>query len=50
MPMEDNYAHSEVWCTGQPATEEYVKPSKQVRKLFRAVLSQRIMIEIAATA
>jgi hypothetical protein len=49
VPMHDNYAHSEVWCSGQPATAEYVKPSKQVRKLFRTALSQRIVVEIAAT-
>lgn len=49
VPMEDNYAHSEVWCDGRPATGEYVRPSKQLRKLFRAALSQRIVIEIAAT-
>lgn len=49
IPLEDNYAHSEVWCDTIPACGEYVKPSKQVRKLFRAVLSQRVVVEIVAT-
>lgn len=49
VPMEDNYAHSEVWCDRIPLTGEYVRPSKPMSKLFRAVLSQRVVIEIAAT-
>jgi hypothetical protein len=49
VPREDNYAHSEVWCDSLPATGKYVMPNKQVKKLFRASLSQRIVIEIAAT-
>jgi len=48
-PVEDNYAHSEVWCDRLPTTGQYVEPSPQVKKLFRAVLSQRITIEIVAT-
>jgi hypothetical protein len=49
-PLEDNYAHSEVWCDSLPPTGRYVKPSKGTRKLFRAVLSQRVVVEIVATA
>jgi len=49
VPMEDNYAHSEVWCDKIPATGEYVTPSKSLRKLFRTILSQRVVIEIVAT-
>jgi hypothetical protein len=48
VPMEDNYAHSEVWCDTVPATGGYVKPSSGIRKLFRAVLSQRVVVEIVA--
>lgn len=48
-PLEDNYAHSVVWCDRLPGTNLYVEPSPQVKKLFRAVLSQRVTIEIAAT-
>lgn len=50
VPMEDNFAHSEVWSDAIPATGGYVKPSKQTRKLFRALLSQRCVVEIIATA
>ena len=49
MPMEDNYAHSEVWSDKLPNTGAYVKPSSQIRKLFRAALAQRVVVEIAAT-
>jgi hypothetical protein len=48
VPMEDNYAHSEVWCDSIPATGGYVKPSSGTRKLFRTVLSQRVVVEIVA--
>lgn len=43
VPMEDNYAHSEVWCDSLPVTGSYIKPSSGIRKLFRTVLSQRIV-------
>jgi hypothetical protein len=49
VPMEDNFAHSEVWCDGIPETGAYVKPTTGMRKLFRTVLSQRIVVEIVAT-
>jgi len=49
VPMEDNFAHSEVWCDNVPPTGVYLKPSKSVRKLFRTLLSQRIVVEIVAT-
>ena len=49
VPMEDNYAHSEVWCDSIPATGGYIKPSAGTRKMFRTVLSQRIVVEIVAT-
>ena len=47
-PLEDNYSHSEVWTDRIPQTGQYVKPSSSVRKLFRAMLSQRVVVEIAA--
>lgn len=47
-PLEDNYAHSEVWCDRLPATGQYVKPSPSIRKLLRTMLSQRVIVEIAA--
>jgi hypothetical protein len=49
-PMEDNYSHSEIWSEQVPPTGLYAKPSKSVRKLFRTFLSQRIVIEIVASA
>jgi hypothetical protein len=47
-PLEDNYAHSEVWSDRVPPTGEYVKPAPSIRKLFRTMLSQRVVVEIAA--
>ncbi|SRR6266478_3817669 len=49
-PMEDNYAHSEVWSDQIPSTGSYAKPSKSVRKLFRTFLCQKIVVEIVASA
>jgi len=49
-PMEDNYSHSEIWSEHVPPTGSYAKPSKSVRKLIRTFLSQRIVVEIVASA
>ena len=49
-PMEDNYAHSEIWSDQIPPTGSYAKQSRSVRKLFRTFLCQRIVIEIVASA
>jgi hypothetical protein len=49
-PMEDNYAHSEIWSDQIPPTGSYAKPSKSIRKLFRTFLCQRIVVEIFASA
>jgi hypothetical protein len=46
-PLEDNYSHTEIQCVGIPPTG-YVEPNPAVRKLLRAVLGQRIIIEIDA--
>lgn len=48
-PMEDNYAHSEIWSDQVPPIGSYAKPSRSVRKLFRTFLCQRIVIEIVAS-
>ncbi len=48
VPMEDNFAHSEVWSDAKPPTGAYVKPSPSVRKLLRTVLSQKIVVEKVA--
>lgn len=48
-PLENNYAHSEVWCDRLPRTGTHVVPSKQAKKLFRAYLSQRVSVVIEAT-
>lgn len=48
VPLRDNYAHSELWCDRIPATGEYQQPSKRVKKLCRAILSQRVVVEIVA--
>lgn len=49
-PTEENYSHTEVWCDScVNPTGEYVPPSKTAKKLFRAVLSQKVNKEIDAT-
>lgn len=48
-PEDEMYPHSEVWCDALPVTGQYVEPSKGVKKLFRAFLSQRVEVEIEAT-
>jgi hypothetical protein len=49
MPEANNYAHTELWCDRVPQTGAHVVPSKQAKKLIRAILSQRARIEIPAT-
>jgi hypothetical protein len=46
VPLEDNYAHSEIYCDCVPASGSYVEPRSEIRKLFRATLSQRVVVEI----
>jgi hypothetical protein len=48
VPLENNYAHSEVHCDRVSPTGAYVEPPPAIRKLFRATLSQRVVIEIEA--
>lgn len=48
VPEENMYPHSEVWCDRMARSGEYVEPSSGVKKLFRALLSQRVVIEIQA--
>ena len=48
MPLEDNYAHSEVHCDCVPPSGTYVEPRPAIRKLLRTTLSQRITVEIEA--
>lgn len=45
VPLEDNYAHSEIRCEGIPP-KGYVEPSPGIRKILRATLGQRTKIEI----
>ncbi len=48
IPLEDNYAHSEIWCETEQETGRYVSPSQTVRKKFRTMLSQRVTVRIPA--
>ena len=48
VPLENNYAHSEVRCDSIPPSGAYREPQPAIRKLFRTTLSQRITIEIEA--
>lgn len=47
-PVEDNYAHTLVICDQIPPTGGHVEPRPEIRKLFRAAMSQRLKIEIEA--
>jgi hypothetical protein len=47
-PLENNYSHSLIHCDSIPPSGRHVEPRKGVRKLVRAVLSQRISVEIEA--
>jgi hypothetical protein len=47
VPLEDNYAHSEIHCEGIPPAG-YVEPASPIRKVLRAMLGQRIKVEIEA--
>ena len=40
VPLEDNYAHSEIHCEGIPPLG-YVEPASPIRKILRATLGQR---------
>ena len=48
-PEENNYSHTEVWCDSLLPSGSYKKPNSQVRKLFRAFLSQRVRIVIPSS-
>jgi hypothetical protein len=48
VPLELNFAHSEVWCDLERRTGNYVEPPKTVKKLLRAKLSQRVFPRIVA--
>jgi hypothetical protein len=48
-PEENNYAHTEIWCDTLPPSGGYRKPtSDQIKKLFRAFMSQRVRIVVPA--
>jgi hypothetical protein len=47
VPLENNYAHSEVH-SARVNTEAYCEPDKGIRKILRATLGQRAIIEIEA--
>ncbi len=48
VPLPDNYSHSEMWCDRLPKTGAYVAPNNAAKKFIRALLSQRVHIEIPA--
>lgn len=41
-PLDDNYAHSEIWSDRLPATGDYQEPSRSVKLLFRTQVCERI--------
>lgn len=44
-PLDDNYAHSEIWSNRHPGDTEYREPSKTIKLKFRLHLSRRIRRE-----
>jgi hypothetical protein len=48
VPEDLNYAHSEVWCNRIGHEGSHVKPGNLVKKMFRALLGQRAVLEIEA--
>ena len=45
VPLERNYAHSEIWCDTLPRSNaSYVKPTASVRKKLRALIWQHIQV------
>ena len=49
VPLEENYAHSEILCDRVEPTGQHVEPSPSVRKLYRTIIGQRASLEIEAT-
>ena len=47
-PLENNFAHSELFCERLSAPGRYQQPPPAMRKLVRAILSQSITVEIEA--
>jgi hypothetical protein len=48
LPETNNYAHSEVWATLPQDRDNHVEPNPDIRKLFRAKLSQHVNVCIEA--
>lgn len=48
MPLEENYAHSEIWCI-RGGAEEHVDAPKTVKKFFRVQLSRRSRVVVPAS-
>jgi hypothetical protein len=48
VPLEMNFAHSELWCDHEQRTGGYVEPGTTVKKFLRAKLSQRVFPRIPA--
>lgn len=48
-PLDNNYAHTEIWCDDLPRTSSPpTEPTKAVKKELRAIISQSITIRIEA--
>lgn len=50
VPIDENFAHSEIWCDRVEPTGNHVIPNKGTRKLARTVLGQKAIVEIEANA
>jgi hypothetical protein len=49
VPLQKNYAHSEIWCDDiPPSNAGYVVPTKLVKKEFRAMIQKHSQIVIPA--
>ena len=51
VPLEDNYAHSEIWCDDIPAGDgHYVVPTKLVKKALKTIIAQNSRVSIEPRA
>jgi hypothetical protein len=51
VPLENNYAHSELVCSSaQEPNGAHVEPNSGTKKLFRTLMGQRAIVVIQATA
>lgn len=48
VPNEENFSHSEIWCSIGNQNQNQAVPSSSVKKKFRTMLSQHVRVRIEA--